>query len=873
MMNTKGNRVLVTIALVLMLTIAVSIVALPAANAHTPPWTIPTYAYISVEPNPVGVGQAAFVNFWLDKVPPTANGAYGDRWQNFTVTVTKPNGNTETLGPFTSDDVGGAFTTYTPDTLGNYTFVFKFPGQTIAGANPAPGGFTFNVQQVGDIYQPSTSRTVTLVVQQESIQPYPTTPLPTSYWTRPIFAENTAWYSISGNWLGAGPYNATTNFNPYTTAPNTAHIVWTKPYAPGGLIGGEFGGNEVNSNYYSTAQYETKFAPIIMNGVLYYTLVPGSQTSPQGWVAADLRTGETIWTHTPPPSIPGPGAGTAVFSSPNATTLLRGQIMDFVSPNQYGGLLYLWTNEPTVTPNTGSTYGMYDAMTGNWILNIVNGTSATFVSDKSATETQGTILGYYINTTDWTLNMWNSTRAILRGPSGTGDLKNWLWRPQQGASIPWQYGIQWSVPMTTTMTASNGTVVNINAAYAESAGVSSPLAISRIADVILVTNIPGPTIGFQQPGYIIVEAYSLKTGQLLWGPLNQTQAPWCRLSLSAVGEGVYTIFTYETQTYSGYSQATGEKLWGPVSTANPEVPWGYYVTSAMIGYGNLYSSDFGGYVYCFDVKTGTRKWTFWTGSGGYETPYGVWPIVNFECIADGKIYVMGGHLYSPPLFHGGQLYCINATSGDLIWSSPSFAITNGANCGISDGYLVVPNAYDNRLYCYGKGQTATTVEAPMTAITAGDSVVIQGTVTDQSSGAKGTPAISDASMGAWMEFIYMQQPCPTNATGVEVTIDAVDPNNNFINIGTATSDAYGTFGYAWKTPNVPGKYMIIATFAGSESYYASYAETYAVVSEAPAATPTPTPLTLPPTETYFAVSTIAIIIAIAVAVVLLLRKK
>jgi outer membrane protein assembly factor BamB len=865
------------IALFLMLTFAVTLVALPAVNAHTPPWTIPTYAYISVEPNPVGVGQAAFVNFWLDKVPPTANGAYGDRWQNFTVTVTKPNGSTETLGPFTSDDVGGAFTSYTPDTLGNYTFVFKFPGQTIAGANPAPGppgGFTFNVQQVGDIYQPSTSRTVTLVVQQESIQPYPTTPLPTSYWTRPIFAENTAWYSISGNWLGAGAYNASTNFNPYTTAPNTAHIVWTKPYAPGGLIGGEFGSNEVNSNYYSTAQYETKFAPVIMNGVLYFTLVPGSQTSPQGWVAADLRTGETIWTQTPPASLPGPGATTAVFSSPNATTLLRGQIMDFVSPNQYGGLLYLWTNEPTVTPNTGSTYGMYDAMTGNWILNIVNGTSATFVSDTSATDTQGTMLGYYINYTDWTLNMWNSTRAILRGKSGTGDLKNWLWRPEQGASIPWQYGVQWSVPMTTKMTASNGTVVDINAAYAESAGVSSPLAISRIADVILVTNIPGPTIGFQQPGYIVVEAYSLKTGQLLWGPLNQTQAPWCRLSLGAVGAGVYAIFTYETQTWTGYSQATGEKLWGPVATANPEVPWGYYVTTAMIGYGNLYSADFGGYVYCFDVKNGTRKWTFWTGSGGYETPYGVWPIVNFECIADGKIYVMGGHLYSPPLFHGGQLYCINATSGDLIWSSPSFAITNGANCGISDGYLVVPNAYDNRLYCYGKGQTATTVEAPMTAITAGDSVVIQGTVTDQSAGAKGTPLVADDSMSAWMEYLYMQQPMPTNATGVEVTIDAVDPNNNFIHIGTATSDTSGLYGYAWKTPNVPGKYTIIATFMGSESYYASYEETTMVVTEAPAPpAPTPTPLTLPPTETYFAVSTIAIIIAIAIVGILMLRKK
>ena len=904
----RGKQTATAIALILLLTFSGLIAIIPAANAHTPPWTISTYAYISIQPNPVGLGQDVFVNFWLDKVPATANGAYGDRWENFTVAVTKPDGNKVTLGPFKSDDVGGSYTRYVPDQLGSYSFVFNFPGQTIAGANPAPGGFIFNRQQVGDIYTPSTSRTVVITVQQDQIQGFPATPLPDGYWQRPIFSENTDWYTISGNWLGAGSYNATANFNPFTTAPNTGHIVWTKPYAPGGLIGGEFGGSEVNSNYYSTAQYETKFAPIIMNGVLYYTLVPGSQISPEGWVAVDLRSGQTIWTYTPVPSLPGPGATTAVFASPNATTLLRGQLLDYVSPNQFGALAYLWTNEPTVTPNTGSTYGMYDAMTGNWILNIVNGTGVTWVSDTSQTGGgQGNMLGYYINNTDMTLNMWNSTRAIIRGPTGTGDLNNWLWRPQQGASIPWEYGIQWSVPITTTMTASNGSTVNINAAYAESAGVASPLAISKIADTIILTNIPGPTIGFQQPGYIITEGYSLTTGQLLWGPLNQTQTPWCRLSLATAGNGVFVIFTFETQTFSGYSTATGQKLWGPVSIAQAEVPWGYYVTTAIIANGNLYSADFGGFVNCLDVNTGAIKWTSHTGSSGYETPYGVWPIATVELFADGKLYLMGGHLYSPPLFHGGELYCFDGTSGDLLWSEPSFAITNGANAAIADGYLVVPNAYDNQLYCYGKGQSATTVTYSP-AIGSSNSLVIQGTVTDQSPGqtclgvpAAGTPAISDASMSAWMEYLYMQQPIPTNATGVPVHLTAIDPNGNLQDIGSATSNTLGNYAIAW-TPPVPGLYTITATFEGSGSYYSSKAGVSFVLSAAPSASPattaaptqtasptsTPAPTEAPvspspsvaptpasglPTTTYIAIAAAIVIIAVIAAAIVLRRRK
>ncbi|HUS87848.1 MAG TPA: hypothetical protein VMW91_00520, partial [Desulfosporosinus sp.] len=204
-MELSRNKItVIAIALSLMLTISAMFVALPIVSAHDPAWEIPTYAFLSIAPNPVGVGQTVYVNFWLDKVPPTANIQYGDRWQNFTVTLTKPDGTKETMGPYDSDAVGGAWTTYVPDTVGTYTFVFNFPGQTIAGENPMPTG-SWQPQSIGDYYKPSTSEEVELIVQEEPIQAYPQAPLPTDYWQRPIFAMNTEWYQISGNWLGLGP--------------------------------------------------------------------------------------------------------------------------------------------------------------------------------------------------------------------------------------------------------------------------------------------------------------------------------------------------------------------------------------------------------------------------------------------------------------------------------------------------------------------------------------------------------------------------------------------------------------------------------------------------------------------------------------------
>ena len=78
-------------------------------------------------------------------------------------------------------------------------------------------------------------------------------------------------------------------------------------------------------------------------------------------------------------------------------------------------------------------------------------------------------------------------------------------------------GLMWSVPLVTKMTASDGTTVDINAAFTESVGTPYPLAISKIGDVILVDN-SAARGRFAQPGYIIQEGYSLSTRQTAVGP-------------------------------------------------------------------------------------------------------------------------------------------------------------------------------------------------------------------------------------------------------------------------------------------------------------------------------------------------------------------
>jgi hypothetical protein len=150
-----------------------------------------------------------------------------------------------------------------------------------------------------------------------------------------------------------------------------------------------------------------------------------------------------------------------------------------------------------------------------------------------------------------------------------------------------------------------------------------------------------------------------------------------------------------------------------------------------------------------------------------------------------------------------------------------------------------------------------------------------------------------------MEYIYMQKPKPSNATGVPVHLTAIDPNGNFQDIGNANSNSLGNYAIAW-TPPVPGLYTVTATFDGSDSFYGSEAGTSFVVSTSPSGlivTPAPTqtaaPTTAPtqtptspspspavepptsgmPTATYIAIGAAVVIIVAAAATLILRRRK
>ncbi len=115
-----------------------------------------------------------------------------------------------------------------------------------------------------------------------------------------------------------------------------------------------------------------------------------------------------------------------------------------------------------------------------------------------------------------------------------------------------------------------------------------------------------------------------------------------------------------------------------------------------------------------------------------------------------------------------------------------------------------------------------------------------------------------------------------NGTGVTVSLDALDPNGNFV------THRHRHIRSNWPVQlrldaTVPDLYTIVASFAGSGAYYGSTAETSVYVNSAPAAAATPPPAA-PVTNYTNAIlyAVIAIIIAMIVAVavaILILRKR
>jgi len=830
-----------SVVLILMLTLSATILGFNIVFAQTPvyPDFKTTYTYIEASPNPIGVGQAMFVVFWLDQPPPTAHGAYGDRY-TFNVEVTKPDGTKQTLGPYTSDPVGGGYLTYTPDSVGTYSFVASFPGQWIIITGDEwyiPSGA--RELDVGEYYyKPSVSSPVSLTVQQDPISSVPAVELPTDSWSRPIDPRNREWYTIAGNWLNDGKNN------PYTIGPETAHVVWRKPIDTGGLIGGEYG----DLSYYTGTSYESKWARgvVIIQGKLYYNEPLSDRTNTgrsseilegQEVVCVDLRTGEELWRKD--------GIG-----------LNFGQIYAYDSPNQHGAIPYLW--ETTNTPS--STWRAFDPMDGDWLYSIENVPSGT-----SAVGPSGELLVYDLDYSERTLSLWNqsaSPELLLSNSSGTN---LWQWRPV-GKTVDGNNGYSWSVTIP------------------DLPGNGSPTIRAILDDRIIGDSgmqILGGRYSTTDPWTLWAISLKPETrGQLLW--LKDYPAPEGNVTMqirymdecASLEDGVLLVNAKEKLTLNAYNIDTGDWMW----ETEPMSPYAMYGVNTQFDNGIIYAAArYAGIIYAFDPQTGQTLWTWESGSPGFEAVWSDWPITGGFTIADEKLYVTTSeHSVTMPLYRGWKTFCVDANTGEGIWNITSISYKPA----IADGYLVSLNLMDLCLYSYGKGPTKLTVTGPEDVQPLGKSVILKGMITDESPGVKqqeissrypnGVPAIADESQEGWMEYLYKQNPYPMMINGVEVKLETLDPNGNFYEIGTVTSDASGMFKLMWEPP-VPGEYTIIATFEGSGAYFSSYAETAVGVEEgASAAQSIETELAEPTQTNEMPVITteLAIIAAIAIAAVL-----
>ena len=198
------------IAFLLILTLPTLIASIPLTSAQV--INRPTHAYITLSANPIGVGQTEVITFRIVELNPLCSGVFvTEVWRGFTVTITKPYGTTETKGPFNADSTGGYYTTFAPTQAGSYKIQTFFPGQWVNGSytTVANTGAWSNVtgqplKSAQLWFTPSQSAVETLTVQQNPVSNYPDNPLPTDYWTRPIYGENKGWSTIADNWLMRG---------------------------------------------------------------------------------------------------------------------------------------------------------------------------------------------------------------------------------------------------------------------------------------------------------------------------------------------------------------------------------------------------------------------------------------------------------------------------------------------------------------------------------------------------------------------------------------------------------------------------------------------------------------------------------------------
>jgi hypothetical protein len=797
-----------TITIISILTISMMIIALPNVLAQD---TVNPFPYINAIPNPVQVNKPTLFHVGSIYSTPTSMGG----WTGLSVEITKPDSSTETISSINTDTTGGTGVVYTPTQVGTYSVRTLFP-ETVTPVSSGRWG------PAGTIMAETWSDPIDLVVQEDAIPFYPERQLPTEYWVRPISSGFRTWTSISGNWLAYVPPtnpDIPSYRQPYNElAPDTGHVLFRKPLTMGGLAGGETG----QKGFEAGDAYEGKFGGgglfgargiVIMGGMIFYNQFEarGGTNVEQEVVAVDIHTGEEIWRR----PLMTPDGDVVVLS--------YGQQFYWDSYNYHGVFPYLWCN----VGFGGSTMHAFDAFSGRWEYSMINVPSGDVVYGP-----KGEIFKISVNANSGDVRFWNSSRVVANAGS---------WRPHGNVyncseGNPRNGGVEWvdNVPELVDLPGSRYKTregIIVGADFQRGSRAPDPATIWAIsydndgADFMWSTTWDLP----QDVYHVTVEDVSVEDDLILHSS-KETSQSW------------------------GRSLSTGQLIWGPTPRRHYTDNWGHSSGNSwdLVYQGKAIAGNYGGTVWCYDATDGSVLWTF-----DIDDPYtevlhnNRWrfrPVI----ITDGKLFIENTeHNPRDPQPRGAPFICLDFETGEEIWRLPYRQGEWSSTATIGDSKIVMQNTYDQMFYVVGKGPSATTIQvAPSMKL---DSMTtISGTVMDVSPGTKdptisirfpnGVPAVSDGSMTDWMTYVYNQYPMPM-ATGVEVIIEAIDPNGNYQNFGTTTTDSNGNFGFSFE-PEVPGQYMIMATFYGSGSYYGSTSTAYITVEEADQ------PVVIPPYPEY-----------------------
>ena len=835
-------------AILMILSFAASMIAVPDANAQI---NTPTFPFVDALPNPTGVGQPVLINWGLLNYIPATDQHSG--W-NVTVRITYPNGKVEntTAKTWSTGNLGRKFTFMEP---GNYTLECLYDGEFYGTGNSRRW------------MMPSTSENYTLqVIDGFWKANHPGHTLPDEYWTRPVDSQLREWYSIMGSWL-ATPNNA---FAPWNDAPESAHILWSMPIgdANAGLTGGDNGQFAAQHG----DAYEGKFVnSVIIEGVLYYnrestttTATTSSRLSSQMVVAVDLHTGEVLWEKN--------------FDFGNGR-ISRGQILSFANQNNRGTFSYLWMIQ-------GSNMWAINPRTGDVVYNMTGVPSTTLYYGPSG-ELLSYTVGYTTATGTLRVRQWNSTHVVSR---------NW---PEAGGT-GWQWGYQVH-PANPAVSATNpgGTRSYDAAVYDRDYNITGftanpgttviaayPCDRIVVGSAVLRTGVTltGISLDDEEGGYTLFRARHWPAPKI-WEELADTESGTMQSTWVANSQDDYVaiFWTKENRVNYAFSLQTGRFLW---ETEPQNFADGWTDSPGAekhIAYGRLYEASVSGIVYCYNVTTGQLIWTY-EATDLYNESYHRenWWLIPVA-ISSGKIYI--GHMAhsaQEPKPRGAPFFALDCETGELVWEiNGAFRQTRwGGRAIMGDSMIVTMDTYDQQIYAIGKGPSRMTATAPNTGVTTGTAALISGTVMDISPGtqadkmqyrfANGVPAVSEESMSEWMLYVYKQFARPMDTTGVEVTVFA-QQGDHVIDIGTTVSDANGRYSIAWTPPEgATGVFDIYAYFSGSPSYYGSFAKTEMAVSAAPAVVE---PEPLPPFGWYILGAAIAIIITVLLVGLLNYKKK